>query len=401
MSSTNATELERTLLRSGDDIYRLALLLCADESSAAQALIKAIRRLATSGTAPDQPALLAALLAVLPARAPALASAPPACLGAVARCPGRAGRAACGAGCVAAQAAVRAGPDNAALVRVGRCRCAAWRRRSRRPRWCRRNPVWQRDPEHAEAAQTRAVVRDTLLALAPIAIPTISPAALDSADVPEACRPTRTAIALNDPALHNDATIRGHLALCSACRAAEHAWQSLSITVEEALRGALRDTRLPPALADQLQVASQPAPAVGWALLANPRARLALVALPVLALIAFLVWPRGVPQTPTASAPALAQAPAARDLVQRAHDQLYIPPAGQGTWHGRYQCSGRLPMIRLRCWPAMSGSIQPADGTAFSWCIIAAAAPTSSSWPMASAAPAMQSAGTISRRSTR
>src|SRR5215207_5282758 len=66
VSSTNATELERTLLRSGDDIYRLALLLCADESGAAQALIKAIRRLATSGAVPDQPALLAALLAALP-----------------------------------------------------------------------------------------------------------------------------------------------------------------------------------------------------------------------------------------------------------------------------------------------------------------------------------------------
>ena len=66
MSSTNATELERTLLRSGDDIYRLALLLCADESSAAQALIKAIRRLATSGNEPNQQALLAALVAVLP-----------------------------------------------------------------------------------------------------------------------------------------------------------------------------------------------------------------------------------------------------------------------------------------------------------------------------------------------
>src|SRR6266508_2827078 len=85
---------------------------------------------------------------------------------------------------------------------------------------------------------------------------------------------------------------------------------------------------LPPALVDQLQAAIQPAPAAaGWALLSSPRARIALVALPVLALIAFLVWPRGVvPPAPTGSAPALAQAPAPRDLVQRARDQLYIPP---------------------------------------------------------------------------
>jgi hypothetical protein len=175
-------------------------------------------------------------------------------------------------------------------------------------------------PERAEVDQTRALVRDALLALAPIAIPTISPAVLDSADVAEECRQTRAAIALNDPALHNDTTIRGHLALCSACRSAEHAWQSLSIAVEEALRGALRDTRLPPALADQLQVAIQPDPtAAGWALLSSPRARIALVALPVLALIAFLVWPRGVPPGPGAGPRSTRScAPRARSAVPAA-----------------------------------------------------------------------------------
>src|SRR5207253_10793997 len=66
VSSMNATDLERTLLRSGDDLYRLALLLSADQAGAAQSLIKAIRRLATSGTPPDQPALIAALLQSLP-----------------------------------------------------------------------------------------------------------------------------------------------------------------------------------------------------------------------------------------------------------------------------------------------------------------------------------------------
>ncbi len=309
MSSTNATELERTLLRSGDDIYRLALLLCGDEAGAAQALIKAIRRLATSGAAPDQPALIAALLQALPperrrwrlrrppawARSRAVPAGRAALLAALAALP-RAQRFALGLTMLrsfesAEDAALLGDENRGGPGAAGESGLA-------------------NGSERAGADQTRAVVRDALLALAPIAIPTISPAALDSAGAPEDCRLTRAAIALNDPAIHNDATIRGHLALCSACRAAEHAWQSLSIAVEEALRGALRDTRLPPALVDQLQAA----------------------------IIAFLVWPRGVvPPAPTGSAPALAQAPAPRDLVQRARDQLYIPPAGRGVWHGRYQ----------------------------------------------------------------
>ncbi len=336
MSLTNATELERTLLRSGDDIYRLVLLLCVDEASTAHTLIKAIRRLATSGTAPDQPALIAALIQALPPerrrwrqrRPPAWARsrAAPAeraeLLAALAALP-RSQRLALGLTMLrsfesAEAAALLGDEDRGAPGAAGESGVAS-------------------GPERAAAGQTRALVRDALLALAPIAIPTISPAALDSADAPEACRLTRAALALNDPALHDDATIRGHLALCSACRAAEHAWQSLSIAVEEALRGALRETRLPPALADQLQAAIQTAPAAGWALVSSPRARIALVALPVLALIAFLVWPRGVPPTPTASVPALAQAPEARELVRRARDQLYIPPAGQGIWHARYE----------------------------------------------------------------
>jgi len=334
VSSTNATELERTLLRSGDDLYRLALLLSADESGAAQALIKAVRQLATSGSAPEQLALITALLQSLPAERrrlrqrrlpvwarPGAASAARAeLLAALAGLP-RTQRFALGLTMLrsfeSTQIALLLGDEG----RIGAVQ----------------EPGLASEPVRVAVDQARAVVRDALLALAPVAIPTVSPALLDSDSAPEDCRPTRAALALNDPALHHDAAIRGHLALCSACRAAEQAWQSLSIAVEEALRGALRDTRLPPTLADQLQVAIQPAPVAGWALLSSPRARLALVALPVLALIAFLVWPRGTPPAPTASAPPLAQAPAARELVQRARDQLYLPPAGQGVWHGRYE----------------------------------------------------------------
>jgi hypothetical protein len=337
VSSTNATELERTLLRFGDDLYRLALLLSDDEAAAEQALIKATRRLAASGTAPDQTVLIAALLQSLPPerrrwrqrRLPGWARprlAPAArveLLQALAALP-RAQRFALGLTMLrsfeTAQAAALLGDEQRSAPSAAQ----------------EAAPTTQPGPSDSD--RTRTVVRDALLALAPVAVPSMPPAALDNTSAPDECRPTRTAIALNDPALHNDPAIRGHLALCSACRAAEPAWQSLSVAVEVALRGALRETRLPAALADQLHEASQPAAAsTGRALLASPRTRLALVAVPVLVLIAFLVWPRGVPSAPTASAPALAQAPKPLDLVRRARDQLYIPPAGQGVWHGHYQ----------------------------------------------------------------
>ncbi|MEO7910125.1 MAG: hypothetical protein ABIV47_10785, partial [Roseiflexaceae bacterium] len=335
MSSTNATELERTLLRSGDDLYRLALLLSTDESGAQQALIKAVRRLANSAAALDQPALIAALIQSLPPERKRVRQR---------RLPAWAYPRAASAARAELLAALAALP-RAQRFALGLTMLRSFESTQATALFSDEGLFGAADASGqaselvpAEADPTRALVRDALLALAPIVIPTVSPALLDSAGAPEDCRPTRTALALNDPALHHDPALRGHLALCSACRAAEHAWHSLSVAVEEALRGALRDTRLPPALADQLLAASLPTAATaGWALLSSSRARLVLVALPVLALIAFLVWPRGVPPAPTASAPPLAQAPEARELVRRAQDQLYLPPAGQGVWHGRYE----------------------------------------------------------------
>jgi hypothetical protein len=199
VSSTNANELERTLLRSGDDLYRLALLLSADEAGAAQALIKAIRRLVTSRVAPDQPALIAALLQSLPperrrwrqrrlaawARPRHATAGRAELLAALAALP-RAQRFALGLTMLrsfeTAQAATMLGDE-------GRAGGSALEESS-----------VASGPARAEADQTRVVVHDALLALAPIAIPAISPAALDSASAPEDCRPTRAAIALNDPA---------------------------------------------------------------------------------------------------------------------------------------------------------------------------------------------------------
>jgi hypothetical protein len=317
VSLTDATELERALLRSGDDLYRLALLLAPDDTQAVRALLKAVRQLAVTGAAPDEHALYAALLAAQPperpqrpyrrppawARPPAVHAERAPLLSALARLP-RAEREALGLTMLRAfepsQAAPLLGGDELAV---------------------------------------RMLVRDALLALAPAALPTLTPATVDSALAPEDCRPTRAALGLNDPALHRDAALRGHLALCAACRAAEQAWQTLTRNVEEALRGALREVRLPPELVAQLQAAARPEQApVGRALLADRRVRIALVLLPVLALITFLVWPRGAPPVTTSgSTGAAPQAPAPAALVRRAHAQLYAPPPGEGTWHTRYE----------------------------------------------------------------
>jgi hypothetical protein len=352
VNSTNAIELERALLRSGDDLYRLALLLAANDAAADRALIKAVRHLATTGAAPDESALIAALIAALPperrrlgpGRAPAWAHSP-------ALPPSRA----------ELLAALAILPRRARLA-LGLTMLRSFEPEQAQGLLGAAGPAAANGSSDTPADSTRAVVRDALLALAPVALPAVDHSMLDGADAPEACRTTRAALALNDPSLHRDAAIRGHLALCAACRTAEQAWQSLSVTVEEALRGAFRETRMPAPLAYQLQSAAQPAQAgAGWELLSNPRVRLALVALPVLALIAVLVWPRGAPSTPTGRAPVAAQAPGARDLVQRARDQLYLPTNGQGVWHGHYEIQWAFPdnttaLLAAETW------IDPANG---------------------------------------
>src|SRR5258706_9778001 len=68
VTPTISTALEYALQRHGDDLYRLALLLTSDEAHAAAALHNAIPRLIdTPPAALDEPAMIAALVAVLPA----------------------------------------------------------------------------------------------------------------------------------------------------------------------------------------------------------------------------------------------------------------------------------------------------------------------------------------------
>ncbi|MBK9715354.1 MAG: hypothetical protein IPO81_29305 [Kouleothrix sp.] len=315
MKTSTAADLERTLLRAGDDLYRLALLLAPSPAAAAHALLAATRRLAAADAGASEPALLAALRAALP-------------------------------------------PDR-----------RFWPLR-RRPAWARpaaNHPQPQllralaalpqpqrlllgltllRGFEPAQAAPllgldeptVRVQLRATLLALAPAVSPVLPLPTLDPTQAPPDCQPTRTALASDAPALHEDPTIRGHLALCSACRAADQAWAALAATVDQTLRGALRDRRVPPDLTAQLQAATRPSAAPAERRrLDDPRVRIALVIVPVLALIAVLVAPRGAPTPPgsTGGAPTIPVSDP-QALVRRAAGQLYAPPSGEGTWHSRY-----------------------------------------------------------------
>src|SRR5262249_20323997 len=113
-------------------------------------------------------------------------------------------------------------------------------------------------------------------------------------------------------------------------------WLRLTGAVEDALRGALRDIRLPDELAERLSEAGalQPPAPRGW--LADPRLRLALVALPGLAIIALLGFPPGGRGTLPSGELAGAPPSDPRELIRRASEYLYTPPPGDGAWHAHY-----------------------------------------------------------------
>jgi hypothetical protein len=306
------TALEGAIQRYGDDLYRLALLLTLDDTRAAAALRSAMRRLVDiSPAALDEPAMIAALVAALPSerrrlrrrRLPAWAQWP----------------------------AARDAPLIAALAQLPRQQRLA----------LGLTMVCGLDVPAAAAIlggdeqQLRALVHDVLRALAPRALPDLAPADLDPDNAPDACSPTRAALALGADLAHDDPATRGHLALCDACRHVEAGWARLRAAVEHALRGLLRDSALPEQLAEDLRAASNRAPIPAHpSLLASQHARLAIVAVIVLAIVALLVFPRRSPAVvSTGAAPALAP----RDLIGRALDRLYAPPDGSGVWHGRWE----------------------------------------------------------------
>lgn len=336
MRLSTSDDFERALWRSGDDLYHLALLLSPDEQRAGRALVSAIHQVALAGAVPDEPTLIGALVASLPAER-GLELLP--ILAAKIRRPSW-------------TRTTSDHRDQAPLLRA----IAALPRRARLALGL--SLLRPFDPAQAAAMlggdelAVREQIRDALVALAPYALPDTSPELFEVDGAPEACRPTRAALALGATALQESGSARAHLALCAECRATEQAWGKLTTAVEAGLRGAMRPLHVPPALNAQLHAAAQPNQAQAQGMLDQPWKRIALVALPVLAAIAFLVLPRGAPAPAPSTGGSGEAAPPAADLqqlVRRAQAQLYRPqpnPAGAAggtTWHTQYSLQWNFP----------------------------------------------------------
>jgi hypothetical protein len=350
-----ADDLDRALQRSGDDLYRLALLLTDGPNAAQAALARAIGRLPPAQPV-DAAALAAALVAALPPdRLTLRPRHPPAWT-------------------------QRAGPDAA--------RAAAISRLPREQRLAlglallldldRADIAAALDVEPQEAVERLRAALETLA-------PTVSglPPAPPEQDEPEACRVIRATLA-GDDLHHNDPAARGHLAICPECRAAEQRWGRVREAASETLRTALRDERMP----EELRAPAARAQAPTWQRwLPSGRAWQALPLLAVAALIVALVLPRHNATTVSrggAAAPALAP----RQLVDRALARLYAPPPGGDLWHGTWDIlwvfdDGTSTVLRADLWRDQSGArhrvqlvhqqgggpyeFELADGTANIW----------------------------------
>lgn len=191
-----------------------------------------------------------------------------------------------------------------------------------------------RSPHAIAGQEWRALVRDALLSLAPTVDPEIDPSLFDPYQAPEECRATRTALLLDPAAASDSSEVRGHLALCEACRQAARNWRRIAMHVEETLRDVLRPFRLPGDVAAQAIAAARPDPRpIGQRLIESRWLRRALLPLAVLFLMALIIWPREnaeeapVPAVPTYSL---------RELIERAEQTLYLPSPGEGGWQGGY-----------------------------------------------------------------
>lgn len=174
---------------------------------------------------------------------------------------------------------------------------------------------------------------------------------LDPVQAPQACQPVRRALRDDQSALSREPALRGHLALCEACRTAAQTWRTLAQRVDVVLRDALRDAALPDELAARLRHRFAPQQQRLWQ---RPAVLRAAVPAAIVLLIIALIFPRPavpVPTSGTASAPA--GDPAA--LVARASAALYAPPVGDGLRYDLYTIrwlfnDGSIALLDAEVW---------------------------------------------------
>lgn len=310
MTLTPPMSLEQALVEHGNALYRMALLLTGNEVDAAQVLRATSRCAAQTPTSiADATELLALLLTTVHQRA----------------------------------------EDNSFLARVRRLRLPRLRVGDQQhfPNELYRTmlelPLDQRQMlglilllgyDMPTAAHISGMAEDQAcktLNAALLALATTGEIASPDTTPTDLCPPVRTSLMSAAANPRHDPALRGHLALCSACRAFEKAWKQLIQRVEYVLRGTLRNYALSPDLRTEL---------VNDVFLPHRRQRrlLQFALLPLLALlfIALTILP-GLfrhPVTQEIQAPTLEDP---RNLVERALAQVDQPPAGQGTWHGQWE----------------------------------------------------------------
>lgn len=309
------TGRDQVVARYGQDLYRLALLLTDDQQRAEQAILTTFRHLSATDAA-DEAALVRVLLAALPPDS---------------------ARTARKSSWIATHLA---DSSNSSLI-------AAWSRLPRSQRLALALTLLR--------SYTDQQIGDVVGEQGPgDALPTAHDGLLGLYDarygqgeaqrngllgtLPEAfddaCRPVRHALAAGDDRLSFDPALRGHLALCPACRAVQQRLAGLATDVEAMFRGALRPVVLPETLVERLHAAPRPS-----RITLQPSWRLALVPLAVLALIAVMIWPRGR----AAVAPTAAPDADASEIIRRAQTALYQPPGANGVWEGRWHVFWMLP----------------------------------------------------------
>ncbi len=173
---------------------------------------------------------------------------------------------------------------------------------------------------------------------------------LPDAQPTEDCPQARRSLMQAGDRRGRDRGLRGHLAICSACRAFEDAWDNLLRQIETGLRGTLREKVLPAELRTKLIEAAQPPQP--WR--ERPALRLAIVPLAVFGLIAGLIVPSFWQNEPAPIVETVEPVDPAQ-LVAAALDQVGVPPEGSDVWHAEWETlwyfnNERYAPVRVAAW---------------------------------------------------
>lgn len=168
----------------------------------------------------------------------------------------------------------------------------------------------------------RATLVDAVRRLGPAAGLTLTDQVSD-----EQCLSIRALVADQNLGSRQSGAVRGHLAVCTHCRAFDHAWIGITQAVEAALRAVLRERFVPASLVAKTTSTGPHLPLLG----------VVLVPVVVLGLIAALILPDRNRDQVRVVALATSEPIAPRELIDQALARHMHPPERDGIWHARYE----------------------------------------------------------------